>query len=104
MPRATIVSIDGSAEPNHTARGAGRRQRAHDRGQQRRLAGTVGPDHGDDLARADVEVGVGKRLDLAVRDGQVADFEDAVNVHAHAEGFQNRLPPLEGRAGAGWAT
>ncbi len=87
------LRFDGAGESHHAARGAGRRQRAHDRGEQRRLAGAVGTDDGDDLADADVEVGVRQRLDLAVRDGQVADFEDAVGTHRiHAASFSS-MPP-----------
>jgi hypothetical protein len=73
MPRATIlfdrrIAFDHAAEPHGAAHAAARRQRTHDRGEQRRLARSVGTDHGDDLPASDVEVGVRERLDLAVSD------------------------------------
>ena len=55
---------------------AGRRQQAHQRRQQGRLAGTVGADDGDDLAPANGQADIVQRLDLAVGDTEVADVED----------------------------
>ncbi len=48
---------------------------AEDRHHQRRLAGAVGADQGDDLARLDLEVDALQRLDLAVGRAQAADRE-----------------------------
>jgi len=48
---------------------------AEDRHHQRRLAGAVGADQGDDLARIDVEIDALQRLDLAVGGAKAADRE-----------------------------
>ena len=54
--------------------GAGARL-AEDRHHQRRLAGAVGADQGDDLAGVDLEIDALQRLDLAVGGAQAADRE-----------------------------
>ena len=48
---------------------------ADEEGEQRRLAGAVGADHGHDLARAHLERDAVQRLDAAVADGELAQFE-----------------------------
>ena len=52
---------------------------AGDRAQQRRLAGAVGPDEGDDLAALDVEVDAVQHLHAAVRDVDVAADQQRVS-------------------------
>ena len=52
-----------------------RRQQAHQRRQQRGLAGAVRADHGDDLAGLHLEADAGHGFDLAVADMQVVDRE-----------------------------
>ena len=48
---------------------------AENRHHQRRFAGAVGADQGDDLAGIDVEIDALQRLDLAVGRAQAADRE-----------------------------
>ena len=50
-------------------------QQAHGRGQQRRLARTVGADHGDDLSRLQRQRDAAHCIHLPVGDVQVFDFE-----------------------------
>jgi len=62
------------AAPEQDLAGAGARL-AEDRHHQRRLAGAIGADQGDDLARIDLEVDALERLDLAVGSAEAADRE-----------------------------
>ena len=57
-----------------------RRQQAHDGAEQRRLAGAIGSDDGDDAPLADRERYAVHCLDLAVGDMEIADFKQ----RAHA--------------------
>ena len=54
---------------------AGRRQQSHHRAEQRRLAGAVGADDGDDLTGIDGERDAAHGLRLAVGDRQIGDIE-----------------------------
>ncbi|MEY9246242.1 hypothetical protein ABIF27_006897 [Bradyrhizobium elkanii] len=54
--------------------GAGARP-AEDRHHQRRLAGAVGADQGDDLAAIDLDIDALQRLDLAIRRAHAAHRE-----------------------------
>jgi len=47
-----------------------------DRAQERRLAGAVGPDHGDRLARRQGEADLPERLQLPVANGQIGYLEE----------------------------
>ena len=62
--------------------GAGARL-AEDRHHQRRLAGAVGADQGDDLAGIDLDVDALQRLDLAVSGAQAADREQGIGRRSH---------------------
>ena len=71
--------------------GAGARL-AEDRHHQGRLAGAVGADQGDDLARTDVDVDALQRLDLAVGGAQAADREQRRGSQPAAPARRRRLP------------
>jgi hypothetical protein len=55
---------------------AARRQQAHQRREQRGLAGAIGADDGDDLAFADAYIDLVDGLDTPVIDAQAAGFHD----------------------------
>ena len=57
-------------------RSAARTQKPGDRPQRRRLAGAIASEDGDDLARLRVDRYALERLDVAVENVEVADFEE----------------------------
>jgi hypothetical protein len=64
---------------------AARGQQAHQGGEQRRLAGAVGADDGDDLAFANAQVDLVDGFDAPVVDAQARGFEQ--------HGFHSSTPP-----------
>ena len=66
-------SLQRRAAPAHVA--AGRLLQARDRARERRLAGAVGPDDGDELARVDVRSAAVEDLDVARAHVDVARLE-----------------------------
>ena len=69
-------SVSWISRPSKTDRALLRRQDPGDRAQRRRLAGAVGADQRDDLARVDLERDALERLDRAVEGVDVLDLED----------------------------
>ena len=72
------VALHFAPELNFTLRG----QQTHDGGKHGGLAGAVGADHRDDLARLDPEVDVVQGLHLAVGDAEIVDLENGGGHHS----------------------
>ena len=70
-------------------------QHAGDRTQHRRLAGTVGTKHGDDLALRHLQADAADRLDRTVEGLDGGDVEEG-------RGCAHASPPMYARTTSGW--